>query len=473
MQQFRGTLMLALESDRVWVRRGSFTLYLCPDGPQASADAPGAVRISYEPFEHNREHVLVYRNGAQGWERLYEKCVVRASLTEATTSFELAVPLAVLGLTKDQRPALRALCQWTRIGGTSPIWPAGLDLRGAVGRKPADLQSAQRWGLLEGWGDASGPGAFSKTEWDAWLQRDREMREKGTTAHQTVTLLVEEWKKTKKRDGELVAQVLDNLRWIRRHERLTANDLLAMVTTLRYLNRHAQALGMVEALLDHPDGAAARRAWRERALLFQSMQRYEEAAADWSHLAGVTGPPWGTAYLRAAETCGEHAAAWAEEAKARAADEQDDKLPRVALHTNRGIIEVVLHAGDVPDAVKHFVKLVASRFYDGTLFHRVHGEFLAQGGDPKSRDQGLEHAGSGTSPDLVPIETNARHDFWRGALGFARGVSEYNGSQFFLMTGPRPGLGEYTCFGHIVRGQAVADRLEYGDKLIKAVVLKP
>ncbi|MDJ0521603.1 MAG: peptidylprolyl isomerase [Planctomycetota bacterium] len=472
VQQFRGTLLIALRSDRVWTRRGSLTLFVCPDGPEAGADAPGAARISYEPFEHNREHAIVYRRGAEGWQRLYDSVVVRHALGEAQSTIEMAVPLGVLGLTKDSRPALRVCVQWSRIGAKGFVWPAGLDLRPAAGRRPADLMSAKRWGLLEGWGDPTGPGAFSKTDWDTWTKRDREIRERGTTAHQTVALLVEEWKKTKKRDAELEEQVLGNLRWIRQHERLTPNDLLAMVTTLRYLNRHGEALGMVEALLDHPDVPSAQRAWRERALLLQSMQRYEDAAADWTRLATTTGKPWNAAYARAAETCRKQAAAWAAERKARAAVEKDDKLPRVALHTTHGVIEIVLHANEVPDAAKHFLELVGSKFYDGTLFHRVHGEFLAQGGDPKSRDQGLEHAGSGSSPKLIPIEENAKHDFWRGAVGFARGVSDYNGSQFFLMTGPRPGLGDYTLFGHIVRGQAVADRLAYGDTLIKAVVLK-
>ena len=70
------------------------------------------------------------------------------------------------------------------------------------------------------------------------------------------------------------------------------------------------------------------------------------------------------------------------------------------------------------------------------------------------------------------METNERHTFWRGAVGFARGISERNGSQFFLMTASKPDLGEYTCFGRIVHGQAVAERIEHCDKLIRAVVLR-
>jgi len=473
VQQFRGTLMLALRSDLAWTPPGALTLWLCPDGPSAGADGPGAVRIEYEPFEHNREHVIVWHNGKEGWKRERGSVVARHAIRGAASALELALPLTLLGLEKDQRPGVRLLVQWARFGTASPTWPAGVDLRAPPGKTPPALASAKGWGLLTGWGDAAGPGAFSRSDWEAWVARDAEIHKRGAAAHEAITLLVEEWKKTKKRDVELVPTVLGNLRWIRTHERLTANDQLAMATLLRFLNRHRQALGMLEVLLDHPDEAGAQRARRERALLFESMQRYEDAAADWEALAAVTRAPWDASYRRAAETARSNGAAWAEEAKAREEDGKNTKLPRVVLRTNRGEIEILLHAEDVPDAVKHFLDLVGSKFYDGTLFHRVQGDFLAQGGDPISRDQGLDFAGSGTSPKEVALEEDPRHDFWRGAVGFARGMRDYNGSQFFLMTAPRPKLGEYTCFGHIVRGQEVADRLEYGDTLLEAVVVRP
>ena len=148
LQQFRGTLMLALLSDRSWPRRSSLSLFLCPDGPKASADAPGALRIAYEPFEHSRAHAIVYRNGPEGWKRLYQSVVVRHYLTETMSALEMAVPLSVLGLTKDARPALRLCCQWARLGGVSPVWPAGLTLSAPAGQKPPDLANAKRWGRV-------------------------------------------------------------------------------------------------------------------------------------------------------------------------------------------------------------------------------------------------------------------------------------------------------------------------------------
>jgi cyclophilin family peptidyl-prolyl cis-trans isomerase len=168
----------------------------------------------------------------------------------------------------------------------------------------------------------------------------------------------------------------------------------------------------------------------------------------------------------------EKQAAWEEEQRARAEDEASGDLPLVGLRTSRGLVVVSIHARDVPVAAKHFLDLVDAKFYDGTLFHRVLGDFVAQGGDPVSRDQGCDFAGSGTSPTEVDMEIDERHGFWRGAVGFARKMRESNGSQFFFMTAPRPDLGDYTCFGHVVAGMEHVDRIEHCDVLHEAFVLR-
>ena len=70
----------------------------------------------------------------------------------------------------------------------------------------------------------------------------------------------------------------------------------------------------------------------------------------------------------------------------------------------------------------------------------------------------------------IPAETNAEHEFWRGALCYARQPhKKVNGSQFFILTSAKPGLGEYTIFGHVVEGMAAVDRLEKYDGLVRVV----
>ena len=59
---------------------------------------------------------------------------------------------------------------------------------------------------------------------------------------------------------------------------------------------------------------------------------------------------------------------------------------KAIFDTNRGTIELELYADEVPNTVANFEKLANSNFYDGTRFHRVIANFVAQGGDPLSKD---------------------------------------------------------------------------------------
>lgn len=483
--QRRGTLQIGLDAREPWPLRSNLTLWFCPAGEQAGILAPGAVRIHYEPREHDRSHVIVSRATAQGDVRVLDEVVARAALDERGSGIELAFNLGLLGLTTARRPELRFCVHWVRPYARGHVtWPAGLDFTGdsRPGAPPPDLARAARWGLLTGLGDPAQPGAFSRTDWTAWVEHDRELTRRGAQAHASVRLLADEWKKTQKRDGELEVEVLENLAWIARHEPLTPTDLLAQAKVLRYLNRGAQALGLLDALGHHAEAAVRQAALYERALTQESRGDLESAQADWRELARLVGEMHGGAYARKAEDLEPLREAWESERRAREEDDARDDLPLVALHTTRGVVLVQLFRADVPEAVAHFLGLVRSGFYDKTLFHRVQGDFMAQGGDPISRDQGCDFAGAGTSPEEIDVEVNERHGFWRGALGFALGMRRQNGSQFFVMTSPKPDLihdrgpGErepFTCFGRVLSGMEVVDRLEACDPLLRAEVLKP
>ena len=472
LQQFRGTLMLALESDRLWAERTTLTLLLCPEGPQAGGRGPGCVRIDYEPYDHDRQHTLMYAYGKDGTpERRHGQAVVRHNLGSHGTQLELVVGLAALGLTKDERPTLRFCAQWARPGTGSRFFPEGLDFQGKPGVEPPDFASAAQWARLEGWGDPTGPGAFPQAEWEAWTTLDHDITIHGGRAHERIRLLTEEWKKEIKQDKELVPEVIGNLEWVAQHERLTPSDLLIQATLWRYLNQHERAAGLLDALVEG-GGLVQNLALRERALLRASREDFDGEAQAWKRLAAATGGPYAARYEAAATLALERKAHWTEEQAARRADEADAELPRVRLETPHGTVEIVLHAKDAPEAVKHFLELVGSGFYDGTLFHRVKGDFMAQGGDPKSRDMGCDFAGAGSSPAEIELETNERHGFWRGSVAYARSdVKRMNGSQFFILTAPRPDLGEYTVFGHVVSGMPAVDRIEQCDPLRRAVAL--
>jgi hypothetical protein len=72
----------------------------------------------------------------------------------------------------------------------------------------------------------------------------------------------------------------------------------------------------------------------------------------------------------------------------RAAEEKADDLPRVKIETSKGTIVVELFENEAPNAVANFISLIEKHFYDGTVFHRVIPQFMAQGGDPKGTGSG-------------------------------------------------------------------------------------
>jgi peptidyl-prolyl cis-trans isomerase A (cyclophilin A) len=91
----------------------------------------------------------------------------------------------------------------------------------------------------------------------------------------------------------------------------------------------------------------------------------------------------------------------------------------------------------VSGATKHGVPL-----YDGTIFHRVIGGFMIQGGDPK---------GDGTGEIGINFKNEVSPDLLfdkPGRLAYANAGPGTNGSQFFITEEAQPHLnGGYTIFG--------------------------
>ncbi|MGH3426176.1 MAG: peptidylprolyl isomerase, partial [Terriglobales bacterium] len=59
------------------------------------------------------------------------------------------------------------------------------------------------------------------------------------------------------------------------------------------------------------------------------------------------------------------------------------------LNTNYGPIKLRLFSNKAPKTVGNFVELADGKnFYDGTIFHRVIGGFMLQGGDPTGTGRG-------------------------------------------------------------------------------------
>ncbi|MCY1021955.1 peptidylprolyl isomerase [Pyxidicoccus sp. MSG2] len=140
----------------------------------------------------------------------------------------------------------------------------------------------------------------------------------------------------------------------------------------------------------------------------------------------------------------------------------------LVFRTAKGDITVRLDAEEAPLTSGNLYALASKGYFNGTTFHRVVPNFVAQGGDPRGDGEG----GPGYS---IRCEMT-RRPYLRGTLGMALAGKDTGGSQFFFTHAPQPHLdGRYTAFGEVVSGMDVVDALLEGDIIreVRAVQLSP
>ncbi len=135
------------------------------------------------------------------------------------------------------------------------------------------------------------------------------------------------------------------------------------------------------------------------------------------------------------------------------------------IDTSKGTIVAELFDTEVPSTVANFEKLANSEFYDGTRFHRVIRDFMAQGGDPLSRDPSNPRVGSGGPGYKIKCETDRNtHKHVAGTLSMAHAGKDSGGSQFFICHAPQRHLdGVHTVFGQVTQGMDAVLRIERND----------
>ena len=155
-----------------------------------------------------------------------------------------------------------------------------------------------------------------------------------------------------------------------------------------------------------------------------------------------------------------------------AASPAADQTTRVRLETTEGNIVLQLDRQQAPMTVDNFLAYVNDGFYDGTIFHRVIGDFMIQGG--------------GYTADLsrkqtrAPIENEADNGLKnsRGTIAMARTGDPHSASaQFFInvkdntmlnyTAANKRGWG-YAVFGRVVEGMDVVDKIRAQATGVKA-----
>jgi len=142
----------------------------------------------------------------------------------------------------------------------------------------------------------------------------------------------------------------------------------------------------------------------------------------------------------------------------------EQQLPTVILHTSKGPITLELFSDQAPISVENFLEYARSGHYDGTIFHRVIGNFMIQGGGFDAEMQ--------QRPVRDPIQNEADNGLSdaRGTVAMARtGMPNSATAQFFINVVDNPALDHrgtqsgrtwgYAVFGRVTEGMDVVDEI--------------
>jgi peptidylprolyl isomerase len=138
---------------------------------------------------------------------------------------------------------------------------------------------------------------------------------------------------------------------------------------------------------------------------------------------------------------------------------------RAVVRTNKGEFTIELHGEAAPIAAANFVSLARCGFYDQISFHRVLPGFVAQVGDPQTRDNRGDFAGLGTGGpgyqfEIESPDEDLDYDQYSVSMANAGGTAT-NGSQIFIALADLDDVLDrlYTIFGTVTHGTDVVDEI--------------
>lgn len=143
-------------------------------------------------------------------------------------------------------------------------------------------------------------------------------------------------------------------------------------------------------------------------------------------------------------------------------DDKGTTPMKVKLTTSMGAITLELNKEKAPLSTENFVKYVESGHYNGTIFHRVIGNFMIQGG---GFDKNL--AQKPTNPPIKNEATNGlKNDNYTVAMA-RTGVVDSATAQFFINVNNNDFLNHagqanfgYAVFGKVIEGMDIVDKIK-------------
>lgn len=136
--------------------------------------------------------------------------------------------------------------------------------------------------------------------------------------------------------------------------------------------------------------------------------------------------------------------------------------PQVLIKTSKGEIVVELYPAKAPVTVENFLKYVDDKHYDNTIFHRVIGNFMIQGGGFTTDMR--------QKPTRAPIKLESQNGLKNdtGWIAMARtSVPDSATSQFFInvvdnsmLNHPQPDGHGYAVFGKVVKGMDTVEAIK-------------
>jgi peptidyl-prolyl cis-trans isomerase B (cyclophilin B) len=136
----------------------------------------------------------------------------------------------------------------------------------------------------------------------------------------------------------------------------------------------------------------------------------------------------------------------------------------ITLHTNHGDITLELDFTNTPKTAENFLNYAKNGFYDGTIFHRVIGNFMIQGGGFDSNMQQKKTE----SPIQNEGKTGEKNK--RGTIAMARTSDPHSATaQFFInvvdndflnFTNESTNGWGYCVFGKVTDGMDVVDAIK-------------